>query len=300
MNLGYCCINLTLQEESKVSTNRSMIKSTFAKKGLTYTSELIRQNVDDLAKIITWNHDNDINLYRMSSSMFPWMSEYELPNLPEFNYIHTALKKCGDLAKKYNQRLTFHPGPFNVFPSPNPDVVTKTHKELRQHTEIMDLMGLDRTPYNAINIHVGGAYNNKESTLNKFVEVYKTIDPSIKARMVIENDDKPALYSAADLYNGLYLTAGVPITFDFFHHQCHPGELSEAEALEYCIETWPKGINPLTHFSSSKKIHEDVTAKTQAHAEFLYSKINTHGFTIDVEIEAKAKELALIEYRNKY
>ena len=41
-NLGYCCINMTLQKDkkNKITTNRSMIKRTFADRGITYASEL--------------------------------------------------------------------------------------------------------------------------------------------------------------------------------------------------------------------------------------------------------------------
>ena len=35
-NYGYCCINTTLQKSEKVTTNRSMIKRTFAAKGIEY------------------------------------------------------------------------------------------------------------------------------------------------------------------------------------------------------------------------------------------------------------------------
>ena len=35
-NLGYACINMTLQEKEKVQCNRGMIKRTFLSKGIEY------------------------------------------------------------------------------------------------------------------------------------------------------------------------------------------------------------------------------------------------------------------------
>ena len=53
-------------------------------------------------------------------------------------------------------RVSYHPGPFNVLASENQSVVTKTIYELNQHAELMDLMGLDKSHYYPINIHING------------------------------------------------------------------------------------------------------------------------------------------------
>jgi UV DNA damage endonuclease len=52
------------------------------------------------------------------------------------------LKEVGDLAAKYNHRLTTHPGQYNQLGSPNPEVVRRTVKDLGYHAEMLDLMGL--------------------------------------------------------------------------------------------------------------------------------------------------------------
>ena len=69
-NLGYACINMTLGKQ-KITTNRSMIKKTFKERGINYASELGIQNVRDLVEIIKWNHQHNINFFRMSSGLFP-------------------------------------------------------------------------------------------------------------------------------------------------------------------------------------------------------------------------------------
>jgi UV DNA damage repair endonuclease len=69
VNIGYCCINISINEGKKkkdqITVNRGMTKKTFETKGLGYVSELTLQNIDDLKKIIEWNIQNNIFVYRM-------------------------------------------------------------------------------------------------------------------------------------------------------------------------------------------------------------------------------------------
>ena len=298
VNLGYCCINLTLQE-SDIKIGRSMIKRTFQAKGIKYAGELAEANVRDMIEIIKWNHKKGINVYRMSSSMFPWMSEYELTDLPNWSKIANLLKGAGTLAQNYGQRIGFHPGQFCVLPSPNPKVVQTTIKELDQHAFIMDTMGLPQNQTYSMNIHVGGSYGDKEATKARFVENFKLLSESAQNRLVLENDDKPAQYSVQDLYE-IYQQIGTPITFDYHHHRCYEDPMPEEDALRLAASTWPKGIRQLCHYSSAKKLHEDSSVIMRAHADYIYEHIETYGMDLDIELEAKAKELSLLKYRKEF
>ena len=60
VNLGYCCINLTLQEKEGIKIGRSMIKLTFQAKGIKYAGELAEANVRDMIEIIKWNKKKGI------------------------------------------------------------------------------------------------------------------------------------------------------------------------------------------------------------------------------------------------
>lgn len=299
--LGYCCINTELQASEKITCNRSMVKRTFDTKGLPYASELALKNMQDVLKILQWNQKRGITLFRLSSDMFPWMSEYELQDLPDYSKIKEASQQVGSFAKEHGIRLTFHPGPYNVLASPKNEVVLKAVKDLRQHGEMMDLMNQPRTPYAALNIHIGGTYGDKETTLKRFCENFKLLPVEASTRLVIENDDKPAQYTVSDLYTGMHLGgAKLPITFDYLHHACNPGDLNEEEAIKLAAETWPENVNQLTHYSSSKKVNEDSTSIYRAHADYIYEEIKTYGLDLDIELEAKAKERSLIKYTKDY
>ena len=297
MNLGYACINLTLSDnKTKITTNRSMIKNTFLKKGLDYASCLSLLNCQDLIKILKWNVDNNIHLFRLSSQFFPWASEYNLKDLKNYDQIISTLFESGSFAKKHNLRLTAHPGPFNVLVSPNETVVHNTINDLSIHGEMFDLLGLDRTPYNKINIHCNGVYGDKLSAMNRFCENYQKLPISVQSRLTVENDDKPSMYSVKDLMY-IHKKIGIPIVFDYHHHKFCNGGLSESQALELAISTWPKNIKPIVHYSESKSLHElNPNIKEQAHSDYIDNLPELYGFDVDVMVEAKAKELSILSF----
>jgi len=301
MNLGYACINMELSNRrgnDKITTNRSMIKKTFHDKGVDYASELVIQNVTDLKSIIQWNEDNGIKFFRLSSEIFPWASEYyqDWDNFPNIDLISTILKDCGDLATKYGHRITSHPGPFNVLVSPNENVVQNTITDLTIHADVFDFMGLSRTPYNKLNIHCNGVYGDKISAMDRFCKNFEQLPESVQTRLTVENDDKATMYSVKDLMY-IHERIGIPIVFDYHHHKFNTGDLSEQEALELAISTWPKDIVPVVHYSESKSEHElNESIKPQAHSDLIKELPNTYGHNVDVMVEAKSKELAIQEF----
>ena len=116
--MGYACINMQLSNQKpRVYTGRSMIKRTFKSKGIDYASELGLQNCKDLLEIIKWNHDNGFNFFRITSNLFPWCSEYDLKDMPDYEAICNVLSEAGSYAIDNDIRITCHPGPFNVLTS---------------------------------------------------------------------------------------------------------------------------------------------------------------------------------------
>ena len=292
---GYCCINLSLSKD-KVSTNRGMVKRTFLDKGLDYASELALQNVSDLLKILEWNSANGIAMYRMSSDIFPWCSEYEISDLKDYEEISWILKKCGDFAKTSDQRITFHPSPYGVLASENSSVVTKAIKEINQHGEIFDLMGLDRTPFYPINIHINTTKPSKEEAAKRFCEHFALLSDAAKSRLVVEVDDKKTQYNAVDLYHMVHSVIGIPVTFDYLHNKCNPSHLDEKQALALCLSTWTDDIPAITHYSDSKKIYEDQSSKEVAHTDWIWGDVETYGLNFDIEFEVKMKDLAVLKF----
>tara|TARA_R110000851_G_scaffold8075_2_gene31061 strand:- start:965 stop:1885 length:921 start_codon:yes stop_codon:yes gene_type:complete len=297
--MGYACINETLSSmKPKVYTGRSMIKRTFKARGIEYASELGLANCKDLFKIIKWNKENDFKFFRITSNLFPWSSEYKLHQLPHFESIRDILHDIGNYVQVNGIRITSHPGPFNVLTSPHPHVVTNCITDLSIHGEVFDLMHLSRTPYNKINIHIGGAYGDKPSAMKRFCENFHRLPESVKSRLTVENDDKASMYSVKDLYENVYKVIGIPVVFDYHHHKFCTGDLSEQEALELAMSTWPTDVVPVVHYSESKSLeYEDPKIRPQAHSDYVLDYIDTYGNEVDIMVEAKAKELAVLRYK---
>jgi UV DNA damage endonuclease len=274
-----------------------MVKRTFLDRGIDYVSDLALQNVLDLKKILEWNHSNSVGMYRMSSDMFPWCSEYEISDLKDYAEICEILKDCGDFAKSVDQRITFHPSPYGVLASERPDVVIKAVKELSQHGEIMDMMGLDRSVYYPINIHVNTTKPDKETAAKRFCENFLLLPDSVKSRLVVEVDDKKSQYTSYDLFFMVHSEIGIPVTFDYLHNECNPPEgFTEEQSLATCLSTWPEEIPAITHYSDSKRIFEDAGAKEVAHSDWVWRGPETYGLSFDIEFEVKMKERALLKY----
>jgi UV DNA damage repair endonuclease len=85
---------------------------------------------------------------------------------------------------------------------------------------------------------------------------------------------------------------GVPLVYDVPHHRCLPDGLSVAEATERARKTWK--TEPLFHISSplegwagpKPERHHDYITPADFPREWL-------GWRLTVEVEAKAKELAV-------
>jgi UV DNA damage endonuclease len=290
-NLGYACINLTLHGQG-ITTNRGMIRRTFLEKGIVYASDLALQNVRDLLQIVEWNVAQGIRVFRVTSDLFPWASEYKLEDLPHFTEIRSCLEAVG----RHAIRISAHPGPFNKLAGSGA-TLTNTIKDLEIHSQIFDLMGLPATHWHKINIHVGGAYGDKGETLKRFAENFKLLSANLQGRLTVENDDKPGLYTVAELKR-LHEMTGIPIVFDYFHHRLHPGTQTEEEAFITAYNTWD--VKPVFHYSSSRRDNEDPASKKESHSDWVYEEINTYGRDVDIVLETKMKELSLLQYVQKY
>jgi UV DNA damage endonuclease len=336
VQVGYACVNMTLTNRPKklggrVTTSRGCRKGSWhSTNDLHKLGELAVANAKDLLTYLQWNEEHGIRLFRLGSELVPWHDHIEFTDLPQYDELAHALRIAGDYATRHGHRITTHPGPFHVLGSPSQAVVDKTIIGLERHSQIFDLMGFDPSYYNKINIHIGGAYGNHELTAKRWIDNWYRLSDACKARLVVENDDKASMYSVIQLYDMFHRVIGIPITFDYFHHTFHTGGLSEREALELAGTTWPSDVVQCTHYSESRRneysnelqrlcerqgisfdemkdwpTFRDMYAQYQkikapAHSDYIVNEINSYGNRIDVMVEAKAKELAVLQYKHKF
>jgi len=324
---GYCCINTELNKQG-IRTGRTMIQRKFEQGGLQLASDIALENAMDLLPILQWNEARGIRLFRIGSEIFPRWNHYKLEDLPQIDLIADILREAGDYARKHGHRLTTHPGPFNILGSPDPVVVDNTIISLERHSEMFDLLGYDNaTPDNLINIHIGATYGDKTNTIARWLRNFDRLSDRLKARLVVENDDKASMYSVHDLYEMVYKQTGTPVTFDYWHHKFNTGDLSEQEAFHMARETYEvHGVTQCTHYSESRreeyqkklesiceqhsipfdklaewptfeKLYKEFSMiKKQAHSDYILELPNIYDVTnLDIEVEAKAKEQALYQ-----
>ena len=168
IQLGLCCINMTLRaQKPSVFMSRKMIMRTVKEQGIDALKSKILENLNDLLLMIEWNERNGIKVFRLSSELFPHKTNPDIENY-DFDFAKELLAKAGELARSYNQRLTFHPGQYNVLGSPNEKALQKTIDDLGYHADVLDLMGMG--PDSVMVIHGGGMYGDKAATRLRWCE----------------------------------------------------------------------------------------------------------------------------------
>ena len=303
IQLGLCCLNTELRDRKpSVFASRTVILKTLADKGVDFLKEKILQNLRDVLTIMDWNEENGIKVYRLSSEMFPHKSNPKAADYT-FDFAKDLLKQIGEKARLYNQRLTFHPGQFNVLGSPHENVLLNTITGLDYHASVLDLMGMDQN--SVMVIHGGGTYGNKPETIKRWCRNYNTLPIHIKRRLVLENCER--CFSVADCLE-ISKKTGVPVIFDTHHYTCynilHPDETLKPP--EYYIpdilESFKRRqIKPKFHISEQGlgKVghHSDYVEVIPDYLLEIPEKYNTH---IDIMIEAKMKEKSIKHLYKKY
>ncbi|MCM3789396.1 UV DNA damage repair endonuclease UvsE [Domibacillus indicus] len=291
MRIGYACINMSMP--SKFKTCRLKTAET---EGMAKIKELALHNLNETLEIIKWNVANRIYFYRMSSNLIPLATHpvvtWEWGKDEDVLKITDEIK---ELAAEYDVRLSVHPGQYTLINSPNEEVVQKSILDLIHHQELLDLTG-----GRDMILHVGGAYGDKESAKERFAETFKQLPEAIKQTMRIENDDK--IFTIHDVLDVCGET-GAAACFDIHHHACnHEEDAKIDEVIQRAVDTWQhKEIPPKMHISSGRDGKTD-----RAHHNYIleddwrYFIEHLPDSSIDVMVEAKMKELAVLQIREQY
>jgi len=292
--LGLCCINTVLRKQ-QIYCSRTCIRRNFTVK---LAQERALQNINDLFKLIEWNKQNNINCFRISSDLFPHFTDTETEPYT-IDFARPLLKKFGELINLYQHRIIMHPGQFNQIGSPNETVFVKTVADLTHHANILDAMGIDDN--GVLIVHIGGTYGDKPKTIQRWIQQFYTLPNMVKRRLVIENCEKN--YSVMDCI-GISNKCGIPVVFDIHHYNCWGSpQLSITELMPLIINTWKtSGRRIVMHISEqapNKRLgaHSDYVEKIPNE---IFDAINRYNINIDLEIEAKMKEQAVLKLYNKY
>jgi UV DNA damage endonuclease len=211
---------------------------------------------------------------------------YDLVDLPESNAIINTFKACGAFCRKHDIRTGFHPDQFIILSSPNPDVVHRSILDLTYQAQVAEWVNAD-----VINIHAGGVYGDKTGALRRLRQTVETLPDPVRSRLTLENDDKS--YSPEDLLP-VCSDLKIPLVYDVHHHRCLKDQLSVEAATHRCVDTWNR--EPLFHISSPKEGWE--AGDIRKHHDYIDPEdVPKFWLPMDltVEVEAKAKELAVLK-----
>ncbi|WP_078378583.1 UV DNA damage repair endonuclease UvsE [Sutcliffiella halmapala] len=255
--------------------------------------DVTRQNLTNTLRTIYYCIAHDIKVFRFSSSIVPLATHPEV-KWDFISHFRSEFKEIGDLVKQYGMRVSFHPNQFTLFTSDKPHITENAVENMMYHYEMLKAMELEQN--STINIHVGGAYGNKELALERFLENIKRLPEPVFKRMTLENDDKT--YTTEETLT-LCEKLGIPLVFDYHHEFANPSETSWEELLPRVYESWSSiGIIPKIHISSpvsEKKLrHHADYVDLEFLQEFLQVVVRL-GQDVDFMIEAKRKDEAALQ-----
>lgn len=293
MRFGLCCI-FSKEDITFKSRQAGYIGKFTRDEQLDLLSTTILHNATSLMLALRYCAAHDIGSFRVNSGILPLKSHpqlrYELHELPEYTLISELFAAAKAYSGSRNIRLTFHPDQFTLLSSPRVKVTHQSFAELDYHAEVAEWIGAD-----VIILHGGGAYGDKPSALARVESNIAKLPKAVRTRLALENDDR--VYTPRDLLP-LCERSGVPFVYDVHHHRCLDDELSVEEVTIRALKTWNR--EPLFHLSSPKngwqapnvRPHHDYINLTDMPAVWL-------GLEITVEVEAKAKELAIAKLQQE-
>ena len=267
-------------------TNFSKLEASLAYKK---RNQIINSNLNTLKMVLKFNLENEIFFYRITHNLIPLATHKELDSSYFSLYKETFLS-IGKFIKDHKMRIDAHPDEFCVLNSVKEEVVEQSIRTLLFHQNLfkaLDIPGL-------IILHIGSATLGKEAGINKFKEVFKTLNPDLQKMIILENDDK--IYTVSDTLK-LCEELKIPMVLDYHHYLCNKNnEKIEKYLLRIC-KTWDNSpFNPKMHFSSSKSKKEKRAHSTYLNfKDFLkfIAKIKDLPYDIDIMLECKGKEEGL-------
>jgi UV DNA damage endonuclease len=213
----------------------------------------------------------------------------------------------GELARRTDVRLSFHPGQFCVLASDNPEIVNRSIEEFEYHADMARWMGYGRSFQDfKINVHIAGRQGPAGIRA-----ALKRLSPEARGALTIENDEM-----SWGLEDSLELEKDCALVMDIHHHWVKTGEYIEPtdDRVKRVIGSW-RGVRPAMHYSVSREdlltghcrdTRPDFNAllesghkkgKLRAHSDYYWNKaVNEWALSFwdqfDIQCESKAKNLA--------
>jgi UV DNA damage endonuclease len=279
MRIGYPCINRSVG----CTANHTFRLASYSDERLLAT---VHANLACLERVLAWNVDHGLLAFRIGSGLVPFAS-HPVCTAPWHEAFADRFAEIGAFIQRHGVRISLHPDQFNILNAKETALVERTVAELTYHAEVLDLFGLDATA--KVQVHVGGVYADREGSMARFVETYRTLDPCLRRRLVIENDD--GRYTAADCL-AVSKECGVPVVLDVFHHAVFGDGRPLGPLLDAVASTWATvdGLPMVDYASQAPGRRRGVHAASLDDADFGRFLAESAGHDVDLMLEIKDKE----------
>ena len=291
IRFGMCCIFKKEPIKFRRTTAKFLSQSD-RKKQLHYISEICDHNAKSLLDALIFCNRHGIQDFRINSQILPLKTHpgigYQIEDLPHYQKIIERFREIGEFCRRNDLRTTFHPDQFVLLSSTNPKVTRSSLTELKYQAEVAEWINAD-----VINIHGGGAYGNKTEALRRLVSQIKKLPDSVRTLLTLENDDR--VYTPKDLLS-VCVETDIPLVYDVHHHRCLPDGMSIEKTTELAIQTWNR--EPVFHLSSP--LNGWKGTNVNKHHDYIDpGDFPDYWLNLDitVEVEAKAKELAVLKLK---
>lgn len=290
-HLGLVCVTFSKEVRFRTMTRTRYLKLSEPERE-SVLKELYADNLKRLNGALFFCQQHNIQLYRLSSALFPLSDLEDEIGASILEAMSADLACIGERAQELGIRLVQHPDQYVVLSSDSPQVVQNSIKILERYARTFDLMGLPRSPWALMNIH-GGKSQRRE----QLIRVIGELPEAIKSRLTFENDEYA--YSAREILE-VCNCAGIPMVFDAHHHVCHEHLTSYedptvAQMLDAARNTWQNSEWQLVHISNGQS-----TLTDRQHSDFITVMPSCYRHAAWIEVEAKAKEEAIERLRTDW
>lgn len=238
---------------------------------------------------------------RLGSEMLPaytesnWRHFWQLPDVRRV--WENQLAKLGELARKYDIRLSQHPGQFVCMASERPEVVERSIEEFEYHVDVARAMGYGSSWHDhgyKINIHISGKHGPQGMRV-----ALQKLSPEARNLITLENDEITWGVDAV-----LELADQVAVVLDVHHHLVKTGEYISPQdpRVQKIQDTW-RGVRPALHYSLPILEYQEQCKikpnkqKLRAHSDMCWNnQVNDYVLqfwpNFDIVCEMKAKNIA--------
>lgn len=286
IRLGYACISKIIDITSSKTTTLTFYNKLDDVNKSIKIDKIIKENLNNLEKIIKYNIKNNIHFFRITASLVPLI---DICNI-DLNLYKEKFRHIGKLINDNNMRVDVHENEYCVLNSVRNDVVLKSIKMLESLKYVMDMFNVK---YNII-LHIGSKTNGIRESSNRFINNFKLLNNDLQKLIILENDDK-----SYNVYQTLKICEklNIPMCLDIHHHYCNKCTKDIDFYMERIFNTY-KNCKVKMHYSSPKSKKEK-----RSHNEYINSNdfikfitfLKKYNKDVDIMLEAKGKDLALVK-----